>query len=83
MNDTEIKIKQRVWVALLNRFLEGGPQDAEGWDSVLRSCGCEALPWGDCADDNEEEIFVRDTAMGNIRVPCEVAFKILALGRLP
>jgi hypothetical protein len=53
------------------------------WTGILTSAGCEVFPYHFPMEDTEEDIFVRDVALGNIRVPREVAMKIVVLGELP
>lgn len=53
------------------------------WADILTSAGCELFPHYLPMEDTESDMFIRDTAIGNIRVPREVANKILVLGDLP
>lgn len=53
------------------------------WTDILTSAGCEVFPYHFPEEDTEEDIFVRDVAFGNIRVPREVAMRMLVLGELP
>lgn len=76
MSDNEVR--NRVWKFLILRYLE-----APNWGRVLEGIGCRLLDWPDLHEDTPEYIFVRDTAMGNIGVPRDVAMKILALGQIP
>lgn len=76
MSDNEIS--DRLWVFLIRKYLE-----APNWGRVLESLGCRLFYYFDLHEDTPEYIFVRDTAMGNIGVPRDVAIKILALGQIP
>lgn len=55
---------------------------AAQWTKILGRAGCISLPWDYPAEDNDD-LFVRHPALGVIRVPREVAMKILVLGELP
>ena len=59
------------------------PDEKTTWTDILISAGCEVFPYHFPMEDTEEDIFVRDVALGNIRVPREVAMKIVVLGELP
>lgn len=81
MSDLHKKMRTKVWEALLDAFLK---MDGRGsWTSALNSCGCEMLGYGTLFDDNEDDLFIRDVAIGHIRVPRELALKILVLGEIP
>lgn len=88
------KIREKVWVAFLRRYLamSHGWSPSPGlntrvslrsWTVVIERCGCDLLPYTDLQEDTEECIYIRDVAIGNIRVPREIAMRILVLGDLP
>jgi len=87
MNDR--KLHEKVWEVLVNRFLkfnkkiENDPLGFVAWTGILASAGCEVFPYHFPTEDTEEDIFVRDVALGNIRIPREVAMRMLVLGELP
>lgn len=70
----------------MNRFLKFNKSSLDEkttWTGILTSAGCEVFPYHFPMEDTEEDIFVRDVALGNIRVPREIAMKIVVLGELP
>lgn len=79
----EDRLVNRVSLALLGKYVEVSRRSRKNWSETLRRLGCEVLPYWELHEHSDEHIFVRDTAMGNIRVPREVAMKILVLGGLP
>lgn len=79
----EDRLVNRVSLALLGKYVEVSRRSRKNWSEALRGFGCEVLPYWKPHEESGEHIFVRDTAMGNIRVPREVAMKILVLGGLP
>lgn len=81
MDDNEIR--HRVWKILLLKYLDISKRKHPNWSITLERCGCAFLQYPACHEDTPEYIFVRDPAIGNIRVPREVAIKILVLGDLP
>lgn len=76
MSDDEIR--NRVWKFLVLKHLK-----SPNWGLALERIGCRFLNYPDLHEDTPEHIFIRDTALGNIGVPREVAVKILALGFIP
>lgn len=79
----EDRLVSRVSLVLLGKYVEVSRRSRKNWSETLRVFGCEVLPFWERQENTREHIFVRDTAMGNIRVPREVAMKILVLGGLP
>jgi hypothetical protein len=79
----EDRLVNRVSLALLGKYVEVSRGSRKNWSETLRGFGCEVLPYWELHEHSDDHTFVRDTAMGNIRVPREVAMKILALGGLP
>lgn len=73
MSDNEVR--ERVWKFLILKYLE-----SPNWGRALEGLGCKLLYYFEFHEDTAEYIFVRDTALGNIGVPREVAMKILVLG---
>lgn len=75
-------MRNKLSLLFLGKYVEvSGPW--ENWIVTLRSLGCEIFPYWQPQEDTQEYIFVRDVAMGNIRVPREVAMRMLVLGELP
>lgn len=79
----EDRLVNSVSLALLGKYVEHSRRSRKNWSDTMRGFGCEVLPYWEPHEDSDEHVFVRDTAMGNIRVPRDVAMKILALGGLP
>lgn len=79
----EDRLVNRVSLALLDKYVEVSRRSRKNWSETLRGFGCEVLPFWEPWEKTRDHIFVRDTSMGNIRVPREVAMKILVLGGLP
>lgn len=53
------------------------------WTGILSSVGCELVPFKEFKND-DREIFINSIALGGtIRIPRDIAIKILALGSLP
>lgn len=52
------------------------------WTGILSSVGCEVMPLNGFESD-ENDIFVNHRAIGTVRIPRDIATKILALGGLP
>jgi hypothetical protein len=54
------------------------------WTKILAQAGCTSGPWSwDYPEEDTDDLFVRHVALGVIRVPREMAMKILVLGELP
>lgn len=52
------------------------------WTGILSSVGCEVMPLNGFKSD-KNDIFVNHRVIGTVRIPRDVATKILALGGLP
>lgn len=52
------------------------------WTGIISSVGCEVMPSNGFKSD-KNDIFVNHRAIGTVRIPRDVATKILALGSLP
>jgi hypothetical protein len=58
------------------------PERRAVWTGIISSAGCELMPFnGFKSDDND--IFINHLALGTVRIPRDIALKILVLGGLP
>ena len=52
------------------------------WTDILSRAGCELMPLNAFRSD-ENDIFVNHRSIGTMRIPRDIALRILALGELP
>jgi len=52
------------------------------WKGIISSVGCELMPSQGLKSD-DKDIFVNHLAWGTVRIPRDIAIRILVLGSLP
>lgn len=91
MNDEEME--SRLFQILMQKYKDTSEVRGAGarqtrvrlrsWTGILSAAGCELVPFKGLKND-DRDIFINSIALGGtVRVPRDVAIKILVLGALP